>query len=301
MIQLLLELSGKYLIEFMACMLGLCFVMRWFGYLSSKRNDAYFSTLAREITISIEKDKENKVIIKDIDTYLGKFFADISEKLLYRSLRFNKEKSKPNQKNMISIDGYLNGRENFVNILKSESGVFYCQTPPNFHELTQRILGQDKHWTTLLKHLPIDGISRMIDIMPGLFVVFGVFGTFVGISIALPEIAKIDFNNIDGSGSTLTSFVLNTAYAMETSLAGIVFSILTTFMNTMYPIKDVRNSIHKKIETSLQTLWYHINYSTKNDDELVSALKSLKEAIEKMSQQSDEFAKIPPFEGKKAS
>lgn len=288
MIQMLLEFSGKYLIEFMGGMLGLCFIMRWFSYVSSKRNDAYFSTLAREITVSIEKDKENKVIIKDIETYLGKFFAEISEKLPNRSLRFKKAKSLPNNKNLISIDGYLNGRENFVNILKGESGVFYCETPPNFSELTQRILGQDKHWTTLFKHLPIDGISRMIDIMPGLFVVFGVFGTFVGISIALPEIAKIDFSNIDSSGETLTRFVLNTAYAMETSLAGIVFSVLTTFMNTMYPIKEVRNRIHKKIETSLQTLWYHINVSTKDNDELTLTLKALRETLEKMVSQRNQ-------------
>ncbi len=285
---MLLEFSGKYLIEFMGGMLGLCFIMRWFSYVSSKRNDAYFSTLAREITVSIEKDKENKVIIKDIETYLGKFFAEISEKLPNRSLRFKKAKSLPNNKNLISIDGYLNGRENFVNILKGESGVFYCETPPNFSELTQRILGQDKHWTTLFKHLPIDGISRMIDIMPGLFVVFGVFGTFVGISIALPEIAKIDFSNIDSSGETLTRFVLNTAYAMETSLAGIVFSVLTTFMNTMYPIKEVRNRIHKKIETSLQTLWYHINVSTKDNDELTLTLKALRETLEKMVSQRNQ-------------
>jgi hypothetical protein len=288
MIQMLLEFSGKYLIEFMGGMLGICFIMRWFSYVSSKRNDAYFSTLAREITVSIEKDKENKVIIKDIETYLGKFFAEISEKLPNRSLRFKKAKSLPNNKNLISIDGYLNGRENFVNILKGESGVFYCETPPNFSELTQRILGQDKHWTTLFKHLPIDGISRMIDIMPGLFVVFGVFGTFVGISIALPEIAKIDFSNIDSSGETLTRFVLNTAYAMETSLAGIVFSVLTTFMNTMYPIKEVRNRIHKKIETSLQTLWYHINVSTKDNDELTLTLKALRETLEKMVSQRNQ-------------
>jgi hypothetical protein len=287
MIQILLEYSGKFLIEFMGGMLALCFIMRWFSYLSSKKNDAYFSTLAREIMISIEKDKENKVEIQDIDTYLGKFFADISEKLPNRSLRFKKSKSKNLSKNVVSIDSYLNGRENFVNILKGESAVFYCQTPPNFSELTQRILGQDKHWTTLFKHLPIDGISRLIDVMPGLFVVFGVFGTFVGISIALPEIAKIDFNNLEGSGETLTRFVLNTAYAMETSLAGIVFSVLTTFMNTIYPIKEVRQRIHKKIETSLQTLWYHVSISGKNDqNELNQAIKELRDTLISMMEKN---------------
>lgn len=305
MITLLLDFAGKYLIEFMGAMLGLCFVMRWLSYLSSKRNDAYFSTLAREITIGIEKDKDAHVKVDDLETYLGRFFHDINEKLPNRSLRFQKEQHTVSGRSTISIDTYLNGRENFVNILKGESGVFHCQTPPNFSELTHRILGQDRHWTTMLKHLPVDGVSRLIDIMPGLFVVFGVFGTFVGISIALPEIAKIDFANVDGSGETLTRFVLNTAYAMETSLAGIVFSVLMTVMNALYPIKDMRVRIHKKVETSLQTLWYHVHYSRRQSDELTETLKSLRATLEKLNApkktQAQEDEEVPPFDAEKVA
>jgi hypothetical protein len=273
-----LELSGHFLIEFMAGTLGLCLCLRWMAYLSSKRNDAYFSTLGREISNAIEKDKEEGLRIIDIDTYVGQFFSKISAKLPNRSFRFKKDEETPGKKT-ISIQGYLSGRENFVNILKSEASVFQCQTPPNFSELTQRILGQDQHWSKMLKNLPVDWVSRLIDIMPGLFVVFGVFGTFVGICLALAEIAKIDFSNIEGSSKTLASFVSNTAYAIETSLAGIVFSVLTTVMNALVPIKDVRHRIHKKVENSLQTLWYHVHFSSKAENEMISVLRELNKTL----------------------
>lgn len=283
MISTLLIFSNHYLIEFMGFSLLLCFVMRWATYMSSKRNDTYFSTLAREITIGIEKDKEENIKIKDVDSYLMKFLNKLGDKLPNRSLRFKKEKAiDPGNKKVMSIEGYLSGRENFVNILKGESGVFHLQTPPNFSELTQRILGQDSHWSMMLKRIPIDGVSRLIDIMPGLFVVFGVFGTFVGISMALPEIANIDFNNIDGSGEILSRFVTKTSYAMETSLAGIVFSVLMTVMNALFPIKDMRHRIHKKVETSLQTLWYHVQLSSKAENEMLEVLKALNETLQKM-------------------
>lgn len=297
MISFILEISGKYLIEFMGGMLAVCFVIRWFSYISSKRNDAYFSTLAREITIAIEKDKEKQEGIASVDAYLGKMFSEITDKLPNRSFRFKEKNSPGDKRNVVSFEGYLHGREGFVNILKSESGVFHCQTPPNFSELTQRILSQDQQWSTLFKHLPIEGISRMIDIMPGLFVVFGIFGTFVGISLALPEIANIDFQNIETSGATLASFVKNTAYAMETSLAGIVFSVLTTLMNTMYPIKDMRNRIHKKVETSLQNLWYHIHSSTKIESEILVTLKAIQNALQKNAEKED-VPELPTFERK---
>lgn len=293
MIQLLLNFSNDYLIEFMGAVLGLCLVVRWFAFMSSKKNDTYFSTLTREINNSIERDKEERIEVKDIDTYLGSFFSRITDKLPNRSFRFKEEKlPMPGQKNVVPISGYLTGRENFVNILKGEVGIFHCQTPPNFGEITHRILSQDSHWTTMLKKLPIDGVSRLIDIMPGLFVVFGVFGTFVGISLALPEIANIDFNNLDGSGDTLTRFVTKTAYAMETSLAGIFFSVIMTVMNALFPIRDMRNSIHKKIETSLQALWYHVHYASKAENEIHAVLKELNETLKGLKEKPSDLKKV---------
>ncbi len=282
MIHLLLELSNSYLIEFMGSLLCLCLIIRMIAFYSSKRNDGYFSTLVREVGVAIEKDKEVKVQVRDVDTYLLTFLSKISDKLPNRSLRFKKHDSVSHGKKVVSIEGYLSGRENFVNLLRSETGIFHCETPPNFSELTHRILGQDVHWTMILKRLPIDGVSRLIDIMPGLFVVFGVFGTFVGISMALPEIARIDFNNIDGSAETLSSFVRSTSYAMETSLAGIVFSVIMTVMNALFPIKDMRSRILKKVETSLQTLWYHVHFSSRHESELIVTLRALNESIKRL-------------------
>jgi hypothetical protein len=294
MIHLLLELSNQYLIEFMGVVLGLCLIIRLIAFYSNKRNDGYFSTLVREIAVTIEKDKEDKVQIKDVDHYLAHFLSKISDKLPNRSLRFKKKESNPSGKKLMSIDGYLSGHENFVNILRAETGIFHCETPPNFNEITHRILGQDSNWTMILKKLPVDGVSRLIDIMPGLFVVFGVFGTFVGISMALPEIAKIDFNNIDGSAETLQVFVRNTAYAMETSLAGIVFSVVMTVMNALFPIKDMRSRILKKVETSIQTLWYHVHFSSNHESELLQTLKALNESIAKLqSHQGQVVTKVP--------
>jgi hypothetical protein len=280
MISTILQYSGSYLIDFMAATLALCLVLRIVAYYSNKRNDGYFSTMAREINITIEKDKEDKTQVSDVENYLNHFLTRVSDKLPNRSLRFKQENKKPSVNGkMISIEGYLSGRENFVNILKSESGIFKLQAPPNFSELTHRILGQDSNWTTIFKKLPIEGISRIIDIMPGLFVVFGVFGTFVGISLALPEIANIDFNNIETSGVTLSAFVTKTAYAMETSLAGIVFSVVMTLMNSLFPIKDVRHRIVKKVENSLQTLWYHVHFSAKNEERLIQTLNAINETL----------------------
>ena len=53
---------------------------------------------------------------------------------------------------------------------------------------------QDPNWVKVMKHFPVNGITRMIDILPGLFIILGVFGTFIGIAMALPEIANHAFD-----------------------------------------------------------------------------------------------------------
>jgi hypothetical protein len=99
----------------------------------------------------------------------------------------------------------------------------------------------------------------LIDILPGLFVVFGIFGTFIGISMALPEIAKIDFNNLDASGEILTQFVKSVTYAMQTSIAGIMFSLVTTFLNTIAPVTGMRKKTHKKIANCFENVWHAVH------------------------------------------
>ncbi|MGK0366871.1 MAG: hypothetical protein ACI9QD_000001, partial [Thermoproteota archaeon] len=136
------------------------------------------------------------------------------------------------------------------------------------------------NWTTIMKHIPIDSVSRMIDITPGLFVVFGVFGTFIGISMALPEIAKIDFNNLEASGVILNKFVLNTTYAMKTSIAGIFFSLILTVLNTLFPIKEKRHWTFKKVESSLEMLWYHIQRDSSEGQKIEDVMPKLLKAVE---------------------
>jgi hypothetical protein len=176
----------------------------------------------------------------------------------------------------------MSGKQGLMLSIQSESSVFNCKTPPNFTELTHRIMGQDKRWTKLWSYIPIEGVSRMIDILPGLFVVLGVFGTFIGISMALPEIAKIDFNDLEASGVILNKFVLNTTYAMKTSIAGIFFSLVLTVLNTLFPIKDKRNWTFKKFESSLEMLWYHIHNDATVEKEIKHVLPKLVTVLERI-------------------
>ncbi len=289
MIELILTFSSKYLIEFMMFLLASALVFRFLTFRSSKSDEAYFTKFTREIEANIERDKHSQVMIEDVDIYLSDILGRVNKKLPHRHVRFSKNKSVNREESRdISLREFVKSKNGLIASIQAESSVYNNKTPPNFTELTYRIMDQDTHWSKLMGRLPIDGLSRLIDVLPSIFIVLGVFGTFIGISMALPEIAKIDFSNIDGSGQTLTNFVVNVTFAMKTSIAGIFFSLVLTFLNTLYPIKTMRHRIFKKVEVCLQMLWYHIQSDSNKEDkedrrifkEMLSTLKSISSQME---------------------
>ena len=305
MIELVLSFFSNYLIEFMGGMLVLGLIFRFASYRSSKNDNAYYSSFTREIELNVERDKEEGKSVGDVDHYISDILGRVGKKLPDRSVRFGGKKKEEQPKDeqdgkrVLSLRDYVSGKQGLITNIQAESSVFHHQTPPNFTELTHRIMSQDPDWTNVMKHFKIDGVTRMIDILPGLFIVFGVFGTFIGISMALPEIANIDFNDLDKSADTLMAFVLNVTYAMKTSIAGIFFSLILTVLNTMYPIKETRYRVFKKVETSLQMLWYHIAQDKQKDEsekvifsKLLSVLERLelklsKEDLDKISEDEE--------------
>jgi hypothetical protein len=275
MVELILSFFGNYLIEFMVVLLASALVFRYLAYRHSKDDEAYYSSFTRELDACIDDDKSKNVIINDVDAYLSNILGRVNDRLPTQTLRFSKNK---NITGRMSLSEYVGSKHGLIASIQAEGSIFNCQVPPEFDELADRVMNDDLNWTKLYGHIPIEGVSRMIDILPNLFIVFGVFGTFIGIAMALPEIANLDFSNIEGSSATLTHFVVKVAFAMKTSIAGIFFSLILTFLNTFFPIQDMRDRTFKKVETSLQILWYHIQNDTNSQKHILSQiLETMKE------------------------
>lgn len=290
---LVFKFFSEYLVEFMGVLMFLGLTFRFAAFKASKNDNHYYSSFTRELELNIEKDKEAGQSVGDIDHYLAETLGKVSKKLPERSVRFGgtqqaaEEKAEANEKKTLSLRDYVAGKQGLVTNIQSESSVFHHQTPPNFTELTHRIMSQDPHWMKVLKHFPIDGVSRMIDVLPGIFIVLGVFGTFIGISMALPEIANINFDDLKASEQTINNFVNNVTYSMTTSIAGIFLSLILTVLNTLSPIRQTRARVFKKVETALQMLWYHIQQDVHRDKTQEAVMEKLIAVLEKLDHKLD--------------
>lgn len=274
---LILAFFGNYQIELMTFLLLGSLLFRYFAYRGAKTDTLYYTTFAREIEIQIEKSKEENIKIENIENYLNDMFEHIQKKLPSRTLRLGKKNSEDNRgmPTSVSVKDYLANKQGIIYDLQNELNVFQIKSPPSFSELAKRLFGQDRKWNNLFGVIPIESVSRMIDIMPGMFIILGVFGTFIGIGMALPEIANIDFKNIESSSEIMSKFVGSISFSMNTSIAGIFYSLILTVLNTLYPIKDKRNIVFKKVESCLEVLWYHVQKDSSSEKSLEIAVGEL--------------------------
>jgi len=254
---------------------------RWAGHRQSKVEDAYFTSFTSEIEKILLQQKEQNIQVEDSEKYLSDLLNNVKDKLPTRSVRNKSAKKHKNKaeslgaQNVVSLRDYVKGDQSLFLGIKSEAGAFKSKFPPNFNDLSDRILEHDDNWNKVLKIFPIGPISRLIDILPGLFVVFGIFGTFIGISMALPKIAQIDFNNLEGSSAILMEFVLSVTYAMKTSIAGILFSLTMTFINTIAPVSGLRRKTYKKVSNCFENIWLSIHGEKSLEQEIHEVLPEL--------------------------
>ena len=285
---LLLYFATEYLIETMFGVFLIALGMRFMAYRSNKKDQLYYSTFTREIEKRVERDDIAKAEIDDVEEYVEGLLDEVGGNLPSRGLRVIKSKKEEDdsKRKIVSVREYTGGSQSLIHSLKGETNAFKSKQKPNFQQLAHRVMSKDRHWVKLYGMLKTDSVIRIIDVLPGIFIIVGIFGTFVGITNALPRIADIDFNNISNSSSVLSVFVKDVSFAMRTSIAGIAFSLVVSLLNTLYPITTIRDTIAGEVEDCLEFLWYFVHggrserQQAEAFSEMVVLLENIDEKIE---------------------
>lgn len=255
---------ASHLIEVMGILLLLALAVRYVAYQSGKKNQLYFNTFSKNVSKHLESE-DSRDEIGHVETWLENFLSAILKTLPDRGLR--QDVSKGDNKsgfrkgNIESLTEYNEGKKSVVHAIKENVDTLKSSHKPNFDELTNRILSRDRKWNTILQLIPVDTFGRLLDILPGLFIVGGIFGTFIGITAALPRIAEIDLSNLEQATPVLNAFVASVAYSMHTSIAGIVYSVVMQVLNTIFPIASTRQNVKKNLGRSLEFIWFRIHGS----------------------------------------
>ena len=306
MMNLLLSLAD-HLIEFMGTVLIGALGIRWFAYKAALRDRAYFNTFSHSVEKILETEEPHGEV-KEVEEWLAKLLDSVVDHLPSRSVRGERglfggktgAQAGPafrfaESGGVESLSEYSDGQRSVIHATKHQLDSFRSPFPPNFTEITYRVLGEDKHWKQVLG-IPVEMLVRMMDILPGTFVVFGIFGTFIGIAAALPQIGALDLERIAESGPVLHNFIEAVSLSMRCSIAGIFCSIVMTVLNALYPIYSPRAEVRRNMERCFELMWHSVH-----GGKVSMADSKMIELLEKISGQLEQRASSVPGGFKKAS
>ena len=126
---------------------------------------------------------------------------------------------------------------------------------PRFIELTKNVFDNNICFKRVMGIIPVQATHDVLNILPGVFIIGGIFGTFLGIMGALPELGNMKLENPTEAKEIMDSFLKSISFSMSTSIIGIIVSVLMTFINTMFDPEKLFMKTINKFENSMELLW----------------------------------------------
>jgi hypothetical protein len=126
---------------------------------------------------------------------------------------------------------------------------------PNTFDTSVQVFEKNPQFNSVFGYLPIGVFNETLNLLPGIFIVCGIFGTFLGIMAALPELGAMDLADIDKTKQVMDHFLVKMSYSMITSILGILLNISMTFLNAFMNPNKIFVDMVERFSNSLETLW----------------------------------------------
>ncbi|HPI39154.1 MAG TPA: hypothetical protein PLJ21_00010 [Pseudobdellovibrionaceae bacterium] len=269
-------------VMFFALVVGI--TLRSLIYYSVKRNDWF----ARQFEVRVGRflQKENEVKTHNPSFYV--ISKKLLEKTFFETFENRDKHGRRNSDKMMTLSDRIflvkYGCAWLVHdILKQIRFLKYGTQPPKLINITKNTFTKNPAFNKIFGIIPIGGANDFLNILPGLFVIGGIFGTFLGVMKGLPSLSGMDINNVERTKQIMDEFLALVSLSMGASVIGILFSVIMTLVNVSWSPDRLFPDIIDRFENALDLLW---NYSHSNDvptglkpfDENKDPLEALAEA-----------------------
>lgn len=139
--------------------------------------------------------------------------------------------------------------------------------PPRMVEVSKSAFESNPVFNKVMGIFPAGMLNDLLNILPGLFIIGGIFGTFLGIAKGLPELGAMDLSNIDETKKVMDFFLVKISQAMVKSIVGIALSVIMSLVNTLLSAEGVHYNLVNKFTSSLELLWNETSTNTIEESE----------------------------------
>jgi hypothetical protein len=126
---------------------------------------------------------------------------------------------------------------------------------PELDSIVKFVYSSNSFMNNLMGFFPIYVMNNFLNILPGIFIIGGIFGTFLGITKGIPALKTIDPANLEASKIIMGSFLDKMSFSMNTSLFGIAFSVFFTIFNALFSQSKIKMDSMERFYHGLEILW----------------------------------------------
>lgn len=126
---------------------------------------------------------------------------------------------------------------------------------PKFLEISNNTLRNNPCFNRVFGMIPVSTFNDFLNTLPGLFIVGGIFGTFLGIMKALPELGGMNVSDVEGSKLIMDTFLMKIAFSMSSSSIGILLSVCMGLVNTFFSCEKIYMDTVERFENDFDILW----------------------------------------------
>ena len=152
-------------------------------------------------------------------------------------------------------------------ILKQLKFLKWTEDTPKLLNITKATFHHNPCFNRVFGVFPIAALNDFLTILPGLFVVAGILGTFLGIKGGLGSLGGMNLSDLETTKNVMDTFLHEIAFAMASSIVGITFSLTLHIWNTFLSPDRVYVSMIDRFESSLDLLWYRSDNNNYPKDE----------------------------------
>lgn len=232
-------------------------VFRTIIYYTVKRHEWFAREFEKRVNRYVETEVPGKV--KDVSFYT------LSKKMLERTyyeifeVRDRMQRRKPDRM-MATSDRIFLVKQGCAwlvkDILKQVKFLKWTNETPKLLNITKATFHHNPCFNRVFGIIPMASLNDFISILPGLFVVAGILGTFLGIKGGLGSLGGMNLNELENAKNTMDAFLHEIAFAMASSIVGIAFSLSLHVWNTFLSPERAFVSMVDRFESALDLLWY---------------------------------------------
>lgn len=225
-----------------------------------------YYTVKREEWFAKEFEKRVDIYLKERDPKGTVSFYVVCKKMLEKTfydlfkVRFIMKRRKPDFVMTFADRVFLIKQGSAIlveDFLKQLKHLRYNEANhPRLLSITKKIFSKNPCFSKVFGVIPASTLNDIVNILPGIFIVMGVFGTFLGIMQGLPDLGNMDIGDVDASKLVMDQFLVKIAFSMNTSLIGIALSVFLSVFNASLSPEKLFVSAVERMETAFDTVWH---------------------------------------------